>query len=175
MDGDSTAELGIKPPSVEGPKGVETPQAPKPETVKPVDRIGPKGALEALNKTTPGIPDRPDLQNLAAAGESPKTPFEQRMEVTEGHMETPFIGGESIEPTAVKVGESPQQAQERGWLTAMTRAKNAEGLSDIQKQGNLQEIVNAAKQAGVPPEAIQKHLEYLGISTAKQPLAHLDS
>lgn len=29
MDGDSTAELGIKPLSVEGPKGVETPQAPK--------------------------------------------------------------------------------------------------------------------------------------------------
>lgn len=67
---DSGEALKPKPDSPRQPEKA----APKPtEGQKPKDATGTQRAIDALNITTPGVPDRADLQNLAHAGQSKET------------------------------------------------------------------------------------------------------
>lgn len=144
------------------PKAPEAPKISQVEQVKPVDHLGQEAALKALNEVTPNVPDRPDLVQLAGA-EPTKIDFGDDFD------KTPIVGGEIVSPTAIKVDEldNPNEAKNDGWISAITRANSAEGLTLDEKRGNVQEIVDKAKESGVPLETIKAQLDTLGIGVAQ--------
>lgn len=99
-----------------------------------------------------------------------KTPWQQFAEDSEKDDKTKMVGGEIISPTAVRVpqkGETYEQvkkeAEQGGWIAAITSAYGKEELPDADRQKNVQDLVNAAKAAGVPKEALRTHLESIGV------------
>lgn len=116
----------------------------------PLDKVGANRAAAALNQVTPGQPDRADLGFLAQLEDNGLMP----------------VGGELITPTAVRPGENPREAHDRGFLAAMTSA-HAKEVPQAEKQANIQKIVDAAKAAGVAEDKIAAHLQRMGISVTK--------
>lgn len=88
----------------------------------------------------------------------------------------PIVGDEIITPTAIRLDDpknpdgtiSNKAAEARGWLSAISSAYGKRELPDVERQRNVQEIVNAAVVAGVEREQIGKHLEVLGIKGVRQ-------
>lgn len=82
--------------------------------------------------------------------------------------DTPIFGGEIITPTARRVGETNDRpAMERGWLSAIVSANAKKELLDSQRQQNIQEIAQAAVNAGISREAIEEQLKTLGHQPTK--------
>lgn len=152
-------------------EGQAVPEVPKVlivEQTKLEDKLGQQAALKALDEITPNIPDRPDLEQLAKAEPG-------AFDLGDDFDKTRIVGGEIISPTAVRVddqknadgGVSNKEAQERGWMSAIVNANAKEGLTLEEKSGNIQEIVDGAKEEGVSIEALRAQLEALGIGVVR--------
>lgn len=98
-----------------------------------------------------------------------------------GRVGDPIIaGGQLITPKASRSEDRNPDgtinfnpSRQKGFLTAISEASRAE-ISDDQKAKDIQEIVDAAKAAGVPREEIGQHLKSLGISNIKAEEASLE-
>jgi len=164
-DGPVTELPTIKQP--EKPAALKPPEAKAPE--KPIGQ-GEQIIIERIIED--GNPDQV-LQDIAgeqsSQSETGKIPFEQFLNDEAARDKTSIVGGEIISPTAIKVEEtSPQPAQERGWLSAITSASGKQEVPITDRQKNVQEIVDAAIAAGVPREKIGEHLKSLGITSVSR-------
>lgn len=129
----------------------------------------PDAILQGLANADTKSAEAPKTVNPQPQGaqEQPqKTPYEQFMEDSDD--KTKIFGGEIISPTTVRVpnqekGETSDQVRKEaeigGWLSAITNTKD--------RPNDVQEIVNAAKTAGVPKETLKTHLESLGINVTQ--------
>lgn len=106
-------------------------------------------------------------QQARQEAKSPETFDWSQVEVDDSG--PPIVGGEIITPTARLINEpNDKAAQERGWLAGITSAYGKTELSIEQRRSNVQEIVNAARAAGIPREKIKAQLDSLGIRTVSQ-------
>ncbi len=161
---------GLPTPDQLQPTGPEVPKPKGPE-IKPVEKpLGPTEQRIVQQIDQHGDPDRA-LQDIL--GDNRKQTAEPiltgQFEEAQPGSGPPIVGDEIISPTARRVGETDDRAAtERGWSSAIVRANARKDIPDTQRQQNLQEIVNAARAAGVPREQIGKQLQLLGINTIRQ-------
>lgn len=88
------------------------------------------------------------------------------------HSEGTVVGGEVITPTAVSIEDarspdgsiSTAAAWERGWLVAIARAYGRRDIAEQVRKRNVQDIVDAAKDAGLSRDVLASHLKSLGIT-----------
>ncbi len=125
----------------EGQKTTEISKVPQVEQAKPVDHLGTEAALNALNKETPGIPDRADLVRLAGTEPS-------NFNIGDDFDKTPIIDGKLASPTAVRVGEVGTKAAEQRGIDA-AKVENAYESSINTKPfdiGTTEEEIEADKR-----------------------------
>ena len=84
-----------------------------------------------------------------------------------------IVGDEIISPRATRPEErNPdgsvnfKPAEQRGWLSAIANANARKDISRDEQLKNVQAIVDAAINAGVPRDAVGEHLKALGIKAA---------
>lgn len=130
---DEAGELPKLP--VEGIKQPERTSGKPPEKSKPKDSVGVEPALAALNKTTPGVPDRADLQNLAKVGLIPDGAIIGAKRRSDGTID--------MSESLITIPETGTE-EERAEVFNTTRARVEN--SNIEKRRELSKIPEDAKK-----------------------------